>query len=1042
MDRRKLSIAASILLGLVLPACFIVQMLFSKVDMPAAKDGVMDLREWNFSNDGVVPLKGEWEFYRNQLLTPDSFEEKDSGKAVTKESAMMVEIPGAWNEYMASEHSSGSYGYGTYRLVIHLNQDKDNVYGIHTTNTRMANRIYMNNGEIGFAGIPATSPDATVQSNVPYVGFAVVTEDVVQIIVQVANFNYASGGMILPINFGEQHAVLQNRESSILHDLIAAIGFIMPALYLLIFYRKLKREKSLLYLGLMCLACCISVLTHGEKLLAEAAPWISYAVFLKIQATISAFIYYFMLLYTSSVALSAVVHVKLLRVFKILLIVLLSCTIIMPTSLFSTMDLIMIIPILGTVLFVAFIMIRSLSRSTNNIFYETLSILSILVIIILKILTVLGILDTLSITSYEMLCFVITQAMMTANRYADSYKEVEELSRRLLSLDVVKDEFLMNTSHELRTPLHGMINLADSLVEGAAGSITAEQSRHIAMISSTGKRLSVLIHDILDFSSLKNGNIQLHFRPVHLPTVAESVIEVVKHTVGSKNICFVQEWPEHMPLLHADEDRLVQVLYNLLGNAVKFTYEGEIRISAVILDEQVVVTVADTGIGMNVERLEDVYYGNNRSAESYESAYKGSGFGLGITKKLVELSGGRIWLEPDREIGTAIHFTSRISDTKSIEEHSVNNEKMLLATQFDKEVAAAAEDNRRDNHTSSGTILIVDDDPVNLQVLYNLLSVDHYTVIGQSRGDEALNEIRKNPKIDLVIADWMMPGMSGLELTRLIRERYLMSELPVLLLTSRSYPDDMETAFKTGINDFLSKPMESKELRARVRTLIQLKQSVQQAVQSELAFLQAQIKPHFLYNALNTVISICPSNPDKASLLLMELSQYLRGSFDFHNRDKLVPVQRELELVKSYLMLEQARFEERLQVVYEVKEELYTLIPPLSIQPLVENAIRHGIMQQSHGGTVTIAIQETNKEIIISVSDNGVGMSTERAGQVLSGTAEGRKGVGLRNIHQRLAALYGQGLQVVSCEGEGTTVSFKIARTKIAGLSAAGVRGE
>ncbi|OBZ09897.1 ATP-binding protein [Bacillus sp. FJAT-26390] len=1035
MDGRKLSLAASVLLGLVLPVCFIVQMIAAGLHMPEAKNGQMDLREWNFAEDGVVPLKGEWEFYRNQLLVPAS---------PLPDTAVLAVVPNAWNDMMKSEEFSGSHGYGTYRMVIRIKEEADVLYGIHTGNVRMANRIYINGREAGASGVPSESKDTFVQNNVPYVGFAPVTGEWVEIIVQVANYDYASGGIIIPISFGKQQAVLQNREWRVLQDLISAIGFIIPAVYLLLFYRKLRKEHSLLHLGLMCLACCLFVLTHGEKLLAEAVPWLTYGVILKIQAISSLFIYYFLLLYTSVVSFTPVTRTKMLRMLKVVLIVLLVCSIVLPTNLLSSMDQVSVVPLFCTVLFVLFNMLRSLIRTSTNIIFESLSILSLLLVIVLQALMYFGILDTSSIISYEMLFFVIMQAMMMASRFADSYKEVEELSRRLLTLDGLKDEFLANTSHELRTPLHGIINMADSLIEGAAGSVTEEQSRHIAMIASTGKRLSSLIHDILDFSSLKNGNIKLKFRPVHLPTAAESVIEVVKHTAGSKNIRFIQEWPADLPLLYADEDRLVQVLYNLIGNAVKFTQEGEIRISAAIMEDKAVITVADTGIGMHVERLEDVFHSDNRNADYEVSSNKGSGFGLGIAKKLVELGGGRIWLEPKREIGTAIHFTSPIAvNEKAADPAPYLSVKPIADSGMMESAAAAAEGMSRDEEQASGgIIMIVDDDPVNLQVLHNLLSVERYQVIALSSGEEALSEIRNNSNIDLVIADWMMPGMSGIELTRLIRERYLLSELPVLLLTARSYPDDMEKAFRAGINDFLGKPMEAKELRARVRTLIQLKQSVQQAIQSEMAFLQAQIKPHFLYNALNTVIAICPDNPEKASLLLMELSQFLRGSFDFHNRDRLVPLHQELELVKSYLTLEHARFEDRLVIRYELGKEMYTFIPPLSIQPLVENAIRHGIMRKSYGGTVTIAVQESESELVISVSDDGVGMSREKAAAVLAGTAEGRRGVGLRNINQRLLTFYGKGLHVLSREGEGTTVSFTISRAKIAGRSTVGVRSD
>lgn len=191
MNRLKLPIAASILLGFVLPACFIVSMIYSSMGMPVAKGGIIDLRDWNFSKDGIVSLKGEWEFYQNQLLTSEAFAQAEAGQL--NESAIYVEVPGLWNKYMGTKDSKEPYGYGTYRLVVHLSNASDNIFGIHTGNIRMANRVFMNGREIGASGMPTAVPQTTKHNNVPYVGFTFVEGNTVEIIIQVANYVYSSG---------------------------------------------------------------------------------------------------------------------------------------------------------------------------------------------------------------------------------------------------------------------------------------------------------------------------------------------------------------------------------------------------------------------------------------------------------------------------------------------------------------------------------------------------------------------------------------------------------------------------------------------------------------------------------------------------------------------------------------------------------------------------------------------------------------------------------------------------------------------------------
>ncbi|MNI33809.1 Sensor histidine kinase YpdA [compost metagenome] len=324
-------------------------------------------------------------------------------------------------------------------------------------------------------------------------------------------------------------------------------------------------------------------------------------------------------------------------------------------------------------------------------------------------------------------------------------------------------------------------------------------------------------------------------------------------------------------------------------------------------------------------------------------------------------------------------------------------------------------------------ILIVDNDPVNRQVLANALRLENHTVITAESGPEALLQMRDFPELDLIITDWVMPGMSGFVLCKAIRERFILSELPILVLTASNRPEDIQAAFEAGANDYLSTPVELREFKARVRTLLDMRKSIRTSVQTEIAFLQAQIKPHFLYNALNAIISVCPDDPDMATELLLDLSQYLRSSFDFQNRGQTVPIEKELELVRSYLALEKARFDDRLNIVFDLPQDTMALVPPLSIQPIVENAVNHGLMQKESGGTVTLSIRELPRHLAVAVTDDGIGMPQERIAEILSEErTEG--GIGLRNIQRRLFKMYGAGLSVISEPGQGTTISYTIPR--------------
>jgi len=234
----------------------------------------------------------------------------------------------------------------------------------------------------------------------------------------------------------------------------------------------------------------------------------------------------------------------------------------------------------------------------------------------------------------------------------------------------------------------------------------------------------------------------------------------------------------------------------------------------------------------------------------------------------------------------------------------------------------------------------------------------------------------------------------------------------------------MLTGFAAGANDFVSKPFDSSELKARIKTLLYLKKSVNQAIQAELAFLHAQIKPHFLYNALNTIVSFCWTDAEKAGQLLLALSDYLRGTFNFNNMKSLVSLEEELELVQAYITLEKARFEEKLTCQLEIAVSSDTMVPTMMIQPIVENAIKHGILPKEQGGAVIISVTRQESNIHITVTDDGVGIPPEKLAGILAGSID--KSVGLTNINRRMKRLYGHGIEIISKVNIGTMVGITI----------------
>lgn len=606
-------------------------------------------------------------------------------------------------------------------------------------------------------------------------------------------------------------------------------------------------------------------------------------------------------------------------------------------------------------------------------------------------------------------------------KLVEKNSSLQAMSEKLISLDRLKDEFLANTSHELRTPLNGIINITQAILEDNKGSLTKNQKENLEIVKISGYRLYNLVNDILDVSRLKEGEIKLDLKPVNLNMIVSLVIYVFEFLLKDKDIVILNEVPEALTAVIADEERLKQIFYNLIGNAVKFTERGSIVVSAELKNGLVQISVKDTGIGIQPEKLSNIFQAFMQVHGDASRVYQGTGLGLTITQKLVELHGGKIWVNSELQKGSTFTFTLPAAEEVVQEEESYLKEALpnpVLHSTYDlSDIEIEGNNGFR--------ILVVDDDYANLSAITNFLAIENYSIKAVTNGQAVLDLFESGCKFDLLILDIMMPGTSGFEVLKTLRKSYSYLDLPVLILTARTLSEDIEVAFTLGANDFLKKPFEARELCARVKTLVQLRNLVNHKVSSEIMFLQAQIRPHFIFNALNVISSLATKDAEKTRELVLDLSDYLRGSFDFDGSNGLTTLKKELELVRAYLSIEQARFKQRLQIEFNIEGNLDCTIPMLSVQPLVENAIKHGIMPLIEGGKVVVSVREQGNVMKVLVSDNGVGMDKEKIAALLSGEAK-TGSVGLKNIHRRLMTLYGRGIEIVGEKEHGTTVEFEI----------------
>ncbi|HFB64698.1 MAG TPA: response regulator [Aeromonadales bacterium] len=390
-----------------------------------------------------------------------------------------------------------------------------------------------------------------------------------------------------------------------------------------------------------------------------------------------------------------------------------------------------------------------------------------------------------------------------------------QIAEHLRKNDRLKDEFLAVISHELRTPLTGIIGITESLIEGSGGNQNKRTLEGLNLIVNSGHRLSGLVNEILDFKKLTHQSLQIYCRPIDLNSVLNVVMAGCQSLISNKPLTLNLDADDTLPAVNADSHRLQQILYNLLGNAIKFTEKGQITLSATLRQNKIRLAITDTGIGISQDQLSLIFDPFKQLEPSATRQFGGSGLGLAITKQLVELHHSSLKVESTPGKGSCFYFDLDIS-YESLTETSITTFTLepvqLPSTTTSPETL---------EHTTE-TILVADDEHINRKVICDFLHLAGYKTIQANNGKEALH-LAQTEDIDMIILDVMMPRLSGYEVCKQLRHHYSAIQLPILLISARRETRDIVAGLESGANDYISKPIDKNVLLARTKTLLLLK---------------------------------------------------------------------------------------------------------------------------------------------------------------------------------------------------------------------------